>query len=504
MIRSINKNIRYKLGIVLASVIIISISVQSFISISTITKTSDTQYTQIITENIHATETLIETIFRAKSSVLTSISLNPYFEQVVSETQVPQIERYFRSIVDGDPQILSVYYIARDGKTTASYPKIAFKPSVVEKTETDTSKKLHAALDSNAFAYTETYYDERLKAYMISIFLGVNKGTSANYGMIGIDLSLDTLSSFVEHLELGETGAFTLLDRSMNVISSPDASLIGQPYPDTDSLANVTEQISWDTRELDGQKYAMTASLISDGSFYLLSSMENRELVEPRIKLMGYSIGASLLVMLAGSILGTSVTKPLIRRLRTIQGAMEQIGQGNLSVSVNIDSTDELRTLGDSLNAMTNDLRHIVHGVLHGNEQLVDQSQTLALHIQGNVEAIEQMSSALSEVANTTTQQASETNELLSDNEQLNATLGRVSDEIRHVQSACDAAEGKAKDGQRIVHALLSATESSNETIRSVTMNVETMIQHNNDINNFLNTINAISSQTNLLSLNAS
>ncbi len=69
--------------------------------------------------------------------------------------------------------------------------------------------------------------------------------------------------------------------------------------------------------------------------------------------LAGIAILAVVLSLITSRIVGTGISKPILKVL----GATETIKNGDFTVSVNVKSKDETMLLADGLNSMTNSVK---------------------------------------------------------------------------------------------------------------------------------------------------
>jgi methyl-accepting chemotaxis protein len=81
---------------------------------------------------------------------------------------------------------------------------------------------------------------------------------------------------------------------------------------------------------------------------------------------VGVTIGAVLLAI----VLGLLITKSIVHRLTRIGKALDQGAEGNLAVTVKVDSNDELGLLGNDFNVMTERLAGMVGKVNRSTEEL--------------------------------------------------------------------------------------------------------------------------------------
>ncbi len=175
-----------------------------------------------------------------------------------------------------------------------------------------------------------------------------------------------------------------------------------------------------------------------------------------------------LIILLITFILTWIINRFVINPIAKLVSASEKIANGDLNVSIEVESDDEVGKLADSQNKMVTSLRNIV-------QQVIDISGYLST-------ASHQMSSTAQQISQGANDQASSVEEVSSSMEEMSSNISHNTDNAR----------GTEKIAQVSVQEVRKGNESTIEAAKSM-----------REIAERISIISEIASQTNLLALNA-
>lgn len=197
------------------------------------------------------------------------------------------------------------------------------------------------------------------------------------------------------------------------------------------------------------------------------------------IKIMIAIVVITLIICIA---LGMMLTRIIARPLDNMADLLEKVAQGDLTVTTNIQTNDEIGRLAESLNKMVFQMRETVGNILSAA---------------GNLSAsASQVSAATEEIASSSTEQANSAQTMNELFKELSDAISAVAQNTEQAAELSNRAIKVAQDGEKVV---LSSVEGSN----LVSERVAQLEEDSNKIGEIIEVIDDIADQTNLLALNA-
>ncbi|MBC7939823.1 MAG: HAMP domain-containing protein, partial [Chitinophagaceae bacterium] len=181
--------------------------------------------------------------------------------------------------------------------------------------------------------------------------------------------------------------------------------------------------------------------------------------------------GAAGVAVVFGWLIARSITAPL----RDTVVATDRIAQGDLTHAVQVEGSDEMAGMQQSLARMQDALRLLVGDVRSGSDSIGTASAQIASGNQDLSGRTEQTSSRLQQAASSL--------------EQLTGTVGQTADSARTANQLAASASQAAERGGVVVSQVVSTMEEINASSRKIA--------------DIIGTIDGIAFQTNILALNA-
>ncbi|WNR47005.1 methyl-accepting chemotaxis protein [Paenibacillus roseipurpureus] len=208
----------------------------------------------------------------------------------------------------------------------------------------------------------------------------------------------------------------------------------------------------------------------------------------------------AIVVMTLGALTLNMIVSTPIRKL---QEHMEKAAGGNLAVKGDYPYDDEVGKLTNSFNAMTESLRNLVM-------QIADNAITLSASSEELLASSEQSSLAARQVASSSQQLSVDFDKqfagVMQANEAVALMLGstrRIDESAKVVASLVGQATLAAQNGKQSVVSIAGQMSEISEAVRDANVVIEALGKNAHKIGEIVNAINEISTQTNLLSLNA-
>ena len=349
------------------------------------------------------------------------------------------------------------------------------------------------AQTSNGSTLTEPYIDAATGQLIISIATPSAKA-GQSIGVVGGDLSLQTLVDNIGALDLGGMGYAFLVSADGKVLVHPDKALVMKTLADV--YPKDTPKISTDFSEVQANGKAnivtftpikglpsvnwyLGISVDKDKSFAMLSEFRTSAVIATIIAVV-------IIIALLGMLI-----RVLLQPLHLMTRAMEDIadGEGDLTRRLTIQNNDEFGTLGTAFNRFVERIHTSIREVSSATEQV-------------NEVALRVVSASNSSMVNSD-EQANRTNSVAAAINQLGAAAQEIARNAAQASNQASDARHLAEDGQQVVERNIKAMTQLSSMISASSTHIEALNSKTVNIGQILEVITSISQQTNLLALNA-
>ncbi|WP_208607658.1 methyl-accepting chemotaxis protein [Paenibacillus pectinilyticus] len=208
---------------------------------------------------------------------------------------------------------------------------------------------------------------------------------------------------------------------------------------------------------------------------------------------------AIIVMTISALALNMIITTPI----RKLQEHMEKAAGGDLAVKGDYPFDDEVGKLTSSFNVMTESLRNLVL-------QIADNAVTLSASSEELLASSEQSSMAARQVASSSQQLSEDFDKQFAGVNQANEAVGlmltstrQIDASAQHVAELVNQATQAAQNGKQSVVSIAGQMSEISDAVHDAHGVIEDLGKNAHKIGQIVNVINEISTQTNLLSLNA-
>ncbi|MET0848852.1 MAG: methyl-accepting chemotaxis protein [Pseudomonas sp.] len=349
------------------------------------------------------------------------------------------------------------------------------------------------AESSSTATLTEPYIDAATGQTIISI-ASASKKAGQSVGVVGGDLSLQTLIDTLSARDFDGMGYAFLVSADGKILVHPDKALVMKSL--SEAYPTNTPRINSDFTEVevDGKTRIVTftpikglpsvnwyigLSIDKDKAFSMLSEFRTSAVVAT-------VIAVAIIIALLGMLI-----RILIQPLHVMTRAMEDIadGEGDLTKRLTIVNNDEFGVLGTAFNRFV----ERIHGSIREVSSATGQVNEVALRV---------VAASNSSMFNSD-QQASRTSSVAAAINQLGAAAQEIARNAAQASSQASDARSLAEDGQQVVDRSIKAMNQLSSMLSASSTNIESLNSKTVNIGQILEVITSISQQTNLLALNA-
>ncbi len=347
-------------------------------------------------------------------------------------------------------------------------------------------------------------------------------------GLSAVDIAIDKLTAMVSNHKLGETGYFSLLTKDNTIAAHKNEELILKNIDEIGLSNNLIQSINNNDNNvveytINNQNILGKSVQIGNTGWKVLSSLPKEEFMSDTRQLILTIVFVFLAVLIALLVILTIAIKKMTKPVKTITDITNKLAHGELDVSIDVKSKDEIGVLAESIESLTvrlksyinyiNESVNVLNDLAEGNlvmdlqydydgefaklkESLLHVSGTLTDTIGKIKDSSEFISMNAANVSNGAQTLAQGTTEQASAIEELSAEVNEIYHTIANNAEHAENAGRKALEASKEV-------EQGNIHMRDMLSAMDEISESSNEIGKIIKVIDDIAFQTNILALNA-
>jgi len=351
---------------------------------------------------------------------------------------------------------------------------------------------------------------------VVVIAYAVKDDSGKTVGLAGGTIKLEALSDIAASVTLGEKGYGLIVDGNGLIIASPDSESVmktnvldldGKGYSGFDQAANEMMKGHEGSQKIttpEGEEMMIVFSPVPNSpnwSMAMIISLDELYANSNQLTLIVLLLVLLLIAVFVfvSFLIGRSIAKPV----QVLSDEVEKFGEGDLTITFNVKTQDEIGRMADSLNRMSEKIRTAMTDIYEGSgnvsktaeelsamaeeesataEQLSTEAETVDVNVQNTSASIEEMTSGIQEVAASA--------------QEVSRTAQELANEIHETENA-------VKNGQKVLIEQDQMMETVEKQNKMATQLVTEVAEKAANVQEIVNTISSIAEQTNLLALNA-
>lgn len=313
-------------------------------------------------------------------------------------------------------------------------------------------------------------------------------------GVVGGDLSLETLVGIINSVDFGGLGHAFLVSEDGQVLVSPEQDQLMKNLGDIYDGATPRLERRLQAVQLNGQQRLLSFTPIADlpsVKWYIGLSIDHDQAMAPLTQFRTSALIAMLVAVVAIAVLLNLLISVLMRPLRNMGQAMANIaeGEGDLTRRLAIESQDEFGEVSASFNQFVERIHASISEVASATRQVHE----LAVRVM----------TASNDSITGSNEQSARTESVAAAINELGAAAQEIARNAADASNQASNASGHADDGKQVMERTIQAMNQLSTTISTSREQIEAVNSSTEDISKILEVIKGISEQTNLLALNA-
>ncbi len=371
------------------------------------------------------------------------------------------------------------------------------------------------------------YYYEAGDIVVVAASQAVKNSSGKIIGVMGVDMSLDSITSMLEEASRDFNGYYMLVDADGTIISDPsnkenNFKNISEVY-DSQFATAVTSNADFEKVRIDGKNY-LIKSIFSENTGWNYVSVVDEYAVSAVVRSTGIFVYLSMAVIFVAAgafalLISNSIAKPI----KAVVKSANEVANGDFNVKIDAKATGETGLLIDSFKMIgktlltyksyIEEISHILNQIAGGNmnfqlesdymgefskikDALLNISRTLTITLTEIKVASDQIASGSDQVAAGAQALSQGATEQASSIQELSATIQDISSQIDdNAKTAQNANMLSNQAGEGVIEA--------NSDMQQLMKAMQEINDKSNEISNIIKTIDNIAFQTNILALNA-
>ncbi len=472
----------------------------------------------------------IATFLSGAYSVTEELSVNPGILTMKTEAQTPILE----DCVKRNSYLELLYIQGTDGMQTGR--------SSGELADRSTRWWFTQTMEQQKAFVSKSYYSVNTGMPCASIFFPMYQENTL-VGIFAVDLKLDYLQSLIEKFSDVENGEYSfVIDGEGVVVAHPDSTQIAELYnyklltktvsqkdgagqPLTDEQGNILTQeeeiaVSKDYQEIisdvmagnsgsrkmrnEGETYFVSyASIPLKGEsdpWSVITLHKESAAMAPVYRVVAIAVVVDLLVILIAVLVIALLARKLTQPIIMITELIGEASEGDFTVQAQENNSNEIGVLAKSFNKMTGKISTILTKITTMTSEVVESSD----HLKQIEEEMDATNQAVREIADGTEAQNADVEQVVMQEEELGEKFGLLQEKSELLLTDAHNTIASGENGLKSVAELKRQNEAASEKMAQAYAKMMTLEQQSQKISGILSTITDISSETELLALNAS
>lgn len=353
-----------------------------------------------------------------------------------------------------------------------------------------------------AMSSTKAIITEPYKSVDNNIVVTIAQKLSNKSGVIAINIDLRTLQAKTNGIQIGKEGFAFVLDDKNHVISFPSltpgstqkagwTAKLGDEKTGNfrTTYKGKSTEVVYRTNPITGWK---TAGMMMSG--------EASDEASPIFMKTWLIIGIALLL---GALSVIFMLRSLLRPLRAVIRLSEKMSQGDMRERAVVTSRDEIGKLGMSFNAMGDALRGLLTELAETSHQLASSSQQLTANAEQTAKATEQIADSVQAMSAGMDKQLQSVTESSDTVHEMSEGFNHIAASAESVFSAVREASDKSAEGGDAVRTASEQMTEIHNSVDQLAKVIHELNRRSKEIGSMIGLISGIAKQTNMLALNA-
>lgn len=376
---------------------------------------------------------------------------------------------------------------------------------------------------------SKSYLSASANTAVSAVFIPIKENNKI-IGSIGMDIKLDYLQELIEANSDTTSGRYSyVMDGEGVVVAHPNSEYVTQLYnyangtrlvdgkeeqfEISENYRKITEAVMKGEKgslhfEEDGKGYYCAyapVTLPGDSDAWSIVTIQDEDIAKSIISsIVKTSSGAGILLLLISAVIVFIFANSIANPIKKISGLLSQAAAGDFTVRFYTRSKSEIGLLAESFNEMLKNVSAVLLETKQITEDIGESITLLNTKTENATEMASDIKRSANEILTGSTEQAVDAEKSAGMSGELDRQFENLSNKTKEMVSEAEIALKVTGIGTKTVGELKDKNDITYEIIEKTAAVIDSLSQESVMIGSILNSLEDISSQTNLLSLNAS
>lgn len=256
--------------------------------------------------------------------------------------------------------------------------------------------------------------------------------------------------------------------------------------------------------EIEGERYLFTESAVGKTGLTICNLIPEKTILQSAMDIGRMTVVIVLIACVIALVVGSFLASRIGSEVNRIVKAMKLTAEGDFTVTVSSKRKDEFKIMAANITDMIESVRSILGQVIAFGEEVKETAVKLSAVTDDMVESMNDVDTALDEVAKGVAQQAEDAENSYQQMLQFSDALQELTGQTTAMQQTSKQVMQAITMGSGQVSELTEKSKHAGASTENLILNIKDVQSQSENIGGIVDAIQEIAAQTNLLSLNAS
>lgn len=362
----------------------------------------------------------------------------------------------------------------------------------------------------------QTYLDENMQSKQENYALVYYQRLSRADAYVAMSVDMSVAEEMLSKIDFGEGSIKALVSsdgREVVFVQQAESTeetaeavaakpwFVGNEFYETTKEAEETGHMDV---KIDGKKYVYIYTPVGKTGTMICTLIPESNVLGQVGSIKYITIFMVILAAGAALAIGFIISSGISKTVREMSNGLAKVAQGDLSKDFTTKRQDEFKELTGSLNAMIESMRALMRDMKQFGNKVTGLAGDVSDKTGAINDSMQDIARAMDEVAGGVQSQAEDTEKSNENMKTFSENITVVTGETVRMGQTADKAISAVEQGRVIVQELSNKSDTTVSLTRVLVNDIDAVQKSSEEIKSFVDVINSIAGQTNLLSLNAS